>query len=136
MKDNIKAIFYAVAAAVFYALNVPCSKVLLDKVAPTFMAAFLYLGAGIGVGIMYLFRYKTESHLERLEKKDMPYTVGMVLLDMIAPILLMLGVKLGTSANASLLGNFEIVATSFIALLIFKEKVSKKLWTGSKSIHE
>ena len=54
----------------------------------------------------------------------------MVLLDIIAPILLMLGVKLGTSANASLLGNFEIVATTLIALFIFKEKVSGKLWAA------
>lgn len=54
----------------------------------------------------------------------------MVLLDIIAPILLMLGVQLGTSANASLLGNFEITATTLIALLIFKEKASPKLWTA------
>jgi drug/metabolite transporter (DMT)-like permease len=33
-----------------------------------------------------------------------------------------------TSANASLLNNFEIVATSLIALLIFKESISKRLW--------
>lgn len=79
---------------------------------------------------MYLFHYKKELPEERLEKKDMPYTVGMVLLDIIAPILLMMGIKLGTSANASLLGNFEIVATTMIALLIFKEKVSKKLWAA------
>ncbi|MDE7364550.1 MAG: DMT family transporter [Ruminococcus sp.] len=130
MNGKTKAVCYAVAAAVFYALNVPCSKLLLDKIAPTFMAAFLYLGAGIGVGIMYLFHHKYESTAERLEKKDMPYTVGMVLLDIIAPILLMLGVNLGTSANASLLGNFEIVVTTIIALLIFKEKVSKKLWAA------
>lgn len=128
--DKVTAVCYAIAAAVFYALNVPCSKLLLDKIAPTFMAAFLYLGAGIGVSIMYLFHHRHESPTERLEKKDMPYTVGMVLLDIIAPILLMLGVKLGTSANASLLGNFEIVATTIIALLIFKEKVSRKLWTA------
>ena len=32
------------------------------------------------------------------------------------------------SANVSLLNNFEIVATSMIALLIFKEIISKKLW--------
>ena len=128
--DKVTAVCYAIAAAVFYALNVPCSKLLLDKVAPTFMAAFLYLGAGIGVGIMYLFHHKHEAPAERLDKKDMPYTVGMVLLDIIAPILLMLGVKLGTSANASLLGNFEIVATTIIALLIFKEKVSRKLWAA------
>lgn len=130
MNDKIKSVCNAVAAAVFYALNVPCSKLLLDKISPTFMAAFLYLGAGIGVGIMYLFHHKHEPTAERLEKKDMPYTVEMILLDIIAPILLMLGVNLGTSANASLLGNFEIVATTIIALLIFKEKVSKKLWAA------
>ena len=130
MTEKVKAVLYAIAAAVFYALNVPCSKLLLDKIAPTFMAALLYLGAGTGVGIMYLFHHKHEAQAERLEKKDLPYTVGMVLLDIIAPILLMLGVKLGTSANASLLGNFEIVATSLIALLIFKEKVSRKQWAA------
>lgn len=40
----------------------------------------------------------------------------------------MLGISIGSSANASLLGNFEIVATTLIALLVFKEKVSNKLW--------
>ena len=130
MRNEKAAVCYALAAAVFYALNVPCSKLLLEKIAPTYMAAFLYLGAGAGVGIMYLFHHKHEASAERLEKRDMPYTVGMVLLDIIAPILLMLGVKLGTSANASLLGNFEIVATTLIALFIFKEKVSRKLWAA------
>lgn len=130
MNGTIRAICYAIAAAVFYALNVPCSKLLLEKIAPTYMAAFLYLGAGIGVGLMYLFRYPHESPADRLEKKDLPYTVGMVLLDIIAPILLMLGVRLGTAANASLLGNFEIVATTLIALFLFKEKVSRKLWAA------
>ena len=128
--EKAAAVCYAIAAAVFYALNVPCSKLLLERIAPTYMAAFLYLGAGAGVGIMYLFHHKDEAQAERLEKKDLPYTVGMVLLDIIAPILLMLGVKLGTSANASLLGNFEIVATTLIALSIFKEKVSGKLWAA------
>lgn len=132
MKNKeVSAVCYAMAAAVFYALNVPCSKLLLEKIPPTYMAAFLYLGAGTGVGIMYLFHHKHEPQTKRLEKNDIPYTVGMVLLDIIAPILLMLGVKFGTSANASLLGNFEIVATTFIALLIFKEKVSWKLWAAT-----
>ncbi len=112
----------------FYALNVPCSKLLLSDVTPTFMAAFLYLGAGVGVGIMYFFHFKKEPKDERLQKKDLPYTFAMVVLDIIAPILLMFGVRLGTAANASLLGNFEIVATTIIAFMIFKEKVSKRLW--------
>ena len=130
MNEKVMAICYAIAAAVFYAMNVPCSKLLLDKIAPTFMAAFLYIGAGIGVGMLYLFHHKHEPQSERLRKKDLPYTIGMVTLDIIAPILLMIGVKFGTSANASLLGNFEIVATTMIALLIFKEKVSPNLWVA------
>ena len=39
----------AILAAAFYALNSPLSKLLLGDVAPTMMAAFLYLGAGLGM---------------------------------------------------------------------------------------
>lgn len=128
--QNIAAIFYALAAALFYALNVPCAKVLLNGAAPAMMAAFLYLGAGLGVGLMYLPRLKKERRDERLNRDDLPYAAGMVLLDIAAPILLMAGVRMGTAANSSLLGNFEIAATTLIALLLFKEKVSKRLWAA------
>lgn len=126
--NKITAIICAILAAVFYALNTPFSKVLLKNISPTFMASFLYLGAGIGVGIMYLFKHKNEDKDMRLTKNDLTYTILMVVLDVIAPILLMIGISIGSSANASLLGNFEIVATSIIALVIFKEDVSKNLW--------
>lgn len=126
--NKITAIICAILAAVFYALNTPFSKVLLKNISPTFMASFLYLGAGIGVGFMYLFQYKKEDSSMRLSKKDLPYTILMVVLDVIAPIFLMIGISIGSSANASLLGNFEIVATSIIALVFFKEDVSKNLW--------
>ena len=92
------------------------------------MASFLYLGAGIGVGIMYLFHVKKENKSERLTKYDLPYVIGMIVLDIAAPIFLMLGISIGSASNASLLGNFEIVATTLIALFIFKEKVTSKLW--------
>lgn len=127
---NLSAMIYALAAALFYALNVPCSKLLLEKIPPTFMAAFLYIGAGVGVGIMYLFRRPKESSSERLGKKDIPFAVGMVALDIAAPILLMIGVDISASANASLLGNFEIAATAVIALCFFKERVSGRLWAA------
>ena len=127
-EKKLRPIFFAVLAAVFYAVNVPFSKHLLQDVPPTFMASFLYFGAGIGVGIMYLFHWSNEQKEERLTKDNLPYTIGMVVLDIFAPIFLMLGVSIGSSANASLLGNFEIVATTLIALLIFKETVSKRLW--------
>ena len=128
MNKKLIAIFYAILAAAFYALNVPCSKILLAHISPVFMAGLLYIGAGFGVGILYLFHIKHEPKSERLDRNDFPYTLGMVLLDIVAPILLMFGVKYGTSSNASLLGNFEIVATTLIAFFIFRERVSLCLW--------
>lgn len=127
-KIKTGAVILALLAAVFYAINTPVSKFLLNNVTPTFMAAFLYLGAGVGVGIMYLFHIKKEEKTERLTNQDLPYTIGMIVLDIVAPIFLMIGIKMGTASNASLLGNFEIVVTTLMALLIFKEQVSGKLW--------
>ncbi len=119
---------YASLAAIFYAINIPCSKLLLTKIPAASMAGLLYLGAGIGIGIIYLFQIKKEDKSKSLSKDDLPYTVAMIILDIAAPILLMQGVKTGTSSSASLLGNFEIVATTIIALAIFKERVSCRLW--------
>ncbi len=131
MKDSrIAAILYAFAAALFYAINVPFAKAFLDNVAPTYMAAFLYLGAGAGVGLMYLFKIKGEEPAVRLNRSDLPYTVAMVLLDIAAPILLMVGIRASAAASASLLGNFEIVATTAVAFLIFRERVTKRLWAA------
>ena len=62
--------------------------------------------------------------------RELPYTLAMVLLDVAAPILLMLGLARTTAANASLLNNVEIVATSLIALAVFREAISQKLWVG------
>ncbi len=129
-KTNKKAVFFAFLAAVLYAINSPFSKLLLTHVSETMMASFLYLGAGLGlflVGAVRKFSGKAEKELP-LTKKELPFTVGMVVLDIAAPIFLMIGLNLTTAANASLLNNFEIVATTVIALAVFKEKVSRRLW--------
>ena len=130
MSKGLKATAFAILAAALYAINVPLSKLLMQHAEPTMMAAFLYLGAGIGLFIFGKVQ-KTAGRggkAEPLSKADLPYTVGMVVLDIIAPILLMLGIARTSSANVSLLNNFEIVATSLIALLVFKEAISKRTW--------
>ena len=119
----------AILAAALYALNAPFSKHLLAHAGPTMMAALLYLGAGLGL-ILYSLGEKAlgkQAQRAPLTKAELPYTVAMVLLDIAAPILLMLGIARTTAANASLLNNFEIVATSLIALFLFKEHVSRRL---------
>lgn len=126
MKTKNLATFFAILAALLYAINIPVSKLLLDRVEPTMMAAFLYLGAGAG---LFLYGHITgEKKMgEPLTKAELPFTAGMIVLDISAPILLMLGLRHTNSANASLLNNFEIVATSLIAFFAFKEVLSKRL---------
>jgi len=130
MKTKKLATVYAIVAAALYAVNVPFSKMLLGYVEPTMMAAFLYLGAGLGMLVYSAVARVTKraTPAEPLTKKELPYTVAMVILDVFAPILLMFGIRSSNAANVSLINNFEIVATSLIALFVFKEVISKKLW--------
>lgn len=124
------AILWAISAAALYAISSPFSKLLLVEIPPTMMAGLLYLGAGIGMFIISLIRAKTGKPKRelRITRRELPYTVSMVVLDILAPIFLMIGLNLTTPANVSLLNNFEIVATSLIALFVFKEVINKRLW--------
>ncbi len=124
------AIFLAILAAALYAINIPLSKLLLVHLSETMMAGLLYLGAGIGLSFVGLFDKcrKKKSDEQSLTTNDIPYTFGMVVLDIAAPILLMFGIARAAAENVSLLGNFEIVATALIAALVFKEKISGRLW--------
>lgn len=128
MKKSIPILF-AVLAALFYSLNAPLAKVLLSDMDSTMMAALLYLGAGIGMLILSLVRKVRggEGMETSLTKKDLPYTAAMIVLDIAAPISLMAGLATTNSESVSLLNNFEIVATSLIALLIFKERIRLRL---------
>lgn len=132
MRNRKKGVLCAVLAAAFYALNAPVSKLLLGQVPPAMMAAFLYLGAGLGMGGVLLLGRRRNGAGERkgFARRDMPYVIGMVLLDIAAPVFLMFGIRSASAANVSLLNNFEIVATSLIALCIFGERISPKLWLG------
>ncbi len=127
-----RAVLMAVLAAVLYALSAPFAKLLLAGISPVFMAALLYIGAGLGMGILSLIlerlpRQDQRSRNAPLNRNDLPAVLGMILLDVAAPILLLLGLERTTAANASLLNNFEIVATSLIAMLFFKEAISRRL---------
>ena len=132
-ESNIKkGIAFAILAAALYSINAPFSKILLRFMPPTLMAGFLYVGAGIGITFIALIRKmkKHETKELKLTKSELPYTIAMIILDIAAPIFLLFGLNATTAANASLLNNFEIVATAIIALMVFKERISPRLWFG------
>jgi drug/metabolite transporter (DMT)-like permease len=127
MKSN-KYILYAILAAVLYALSTPFSKLILEDLSPTFIASLLYLGAGIGMGIIAFLRMKFTDHdYQRFTKSELPAIIGMILLDILAPIILLFGLNMTNPENVALLNNFEVVATAMFAFFIFKEAIPKRL---------
>ncbi len=130
MRSKTTAIFMAILAAALYGISAPVSKLLLVEIPPTLMASLLYLGAGFGMLAMNILRgFRKKELIEaKITSKEMPYIIGMVILDIVAPVCLMIGLNMTTAANASLLNNFEIVATSLIALFIFKEAIGRRMW--------
>lgn len=127
MLSQYRAIFLALLAAVLFALSIPIAKYFLVDVPPLIVAAFLYLGAGLAMGVTFVLQRNNPTRAALLGKEDSPYVISMVLLDILAPILLLFGLKLTSSANASLLVNAEIVFTAVVAALVFREKISRLL---------
>ena len=128
--NNALPICFALLAAVLYALSAPLAKILLQTAAPTVLAGLLYLGAGAGMGLLNLGLSAVQKQTRRagLSRRDLPYTLGMVGLDIAAPVLLLVGLVQTPAENVALINNFEIVATAIIALFVFKERISARLW--------
>lgn len=128
MKGKTWATGSAILAAALYAISTPVSKYVMAEMPPTLLAGLLYLGAGIGMWL--LGRWGKGTGEQPLTARELPYTVAMVVLDIAAPILLLMGLRQCSAAHVSLLNNFEIVATSLMAWLIFRERITPRLWAG------
>ena len=115
--SNRRGILLAILAAALYAISTPFSKLLLDAIPSTLLAGLLYLGAGLGMAVIALTRRirRTPQTSAPFSRSDTPFVLLMIGLDIAAPILLLLGLSTSSAASASLLGNFEIVATALTA---------------------
>ena len=126
---NTRPVTYAILAAILYALSTPISKILMTQIPPSLLAGLLYLGAGFGMLPISLVK-KSGSAFRKIDKKDLPYIIGMIILDIAAPVFLMIALSGSAAANISLINNFEIVATSLIAFVLFRERISRKVCFG------
>lgn len=129
-KNKALPVSYALIAAFLYGVSSPISKILLNEIPPAMLAALLYLGAGMGMAVIYYFRRIGGKGRKEagIAKSECPYILGMVVLDIAASVLLMVGLSVTTSSNASLLNNFEIAATALIAYFVFRESIGKRMF--------
>lgn len=130
-KTTLKPIIQAFLAALLFGASAPISKIFLGDVEPIPLAGFLYLGSGVGLFFVQLFQIRdqlkqTEAPVRR---EDVGWLIGAIFAGGVAaPIILLFGLRDTAGATASLLLNFEGVATTLIAAIVFKEAVSKRAW--------
>ena len=131
-RSHVYSIFLALIAALLFGASAPLAKLLLGEIEPVLLAAFLYLGSGFGLLIIKALQHmgKSSANTEAMIKKeDFIWLAGATLAGgIVAPIILLFGLRDTPGATASLLLNFEGVATTLIAALAFKESVSSRAW--------
>jgi drug/metabolite transporter (DMT)-like permease len=131
MKTRFQPALQALLAAILFGASAPLSKLLLGAVQPVPLAALLYLGSGAGAFLLLSFQHfrnrgrKVEANLTR---KDLPWLAGALLAGGVAaPIILLLGLAHSPASTASMLLNFESVATTLIAVFFFKESIDRRI---------
>lgn len=126
-RAHLYPMIQALLAAALFGFSAPLAKLLLGEVEPVVLAALLYLGSGLGVLIFRLVQPSSEAQITRADGK---WLAGALFAGGVAaPIVLLFSLRATAASTASLLLNFEGVATSLIAALVFKEAVSgRALW--------
>lgn len=128
---SIYPILQALAAAILFGASAPFAKLLLGDIDPVPLAALLYLGSGTSSFGILLIQSAIQKQIAadvHLAKTDLPWLAGAMLAGGVAaPILLMWGLNQTSASTASLLLNFEGVATTLIAMVAFKEAVGRRI---------
>lgn len=129
-RKYLSPVLQALAAAVLFGASAPFAKLLLGEIAPVPLAALWYLGSGVssfGLLLMQAVYFKKPAAGVQFAMADLPWLAGAVMAGgVIAPILLMWGLTRTPASTASLLLNFESVATTLIAIFAFKEGVGRR----------
>jgi len=129
---HISSFLQAIFAALLFGASAPMAKLLLGDVEPIPLAAFLYLGSGLGLLVIKFIQNidRKVSHSEaQIKNSDFLWLVGAILAGGVAaPIILLISLKDTPASTASLLLCFEGVATTLIAYFAFKESISHRTW--------
>lgn len=122
--------FTAALSAVLFGIATPASKYLLRDIHPFSLAGLLYLGASAGLLPVVIAR-KEFAALRGMNRANTRRLFGAVILGGIAgPVLLMFGLTQASASSVSLWLNLELVATSVLGYLFFRDYLGKAGWAG------
>lgn len=135
---SIRSAAPALVAAVLFGASTPLAKLLVGEVSPFLLAGLLYLGSGLGLGLLILVRRMGSASGRgplRIPRNELPWLLGAILFGgVLGPALLMWGLTQTDGATASLLLNTEGVLTAAMAWVVFKENADRQVVLGMTAI--
>ena len=133
---NKKGLNAAFLSAILFGLSPVACKTLVGAMSSSLLAGLLYLGSGLGLTWVVL-RQATPFYtvLAALSPRQRANLAGAILCGGVAaPLFLAYGIRTGSATEVSLLLNFEAVATTLIAWLVFREYIGYRVWVGKALI--
>lgn len=134
---NPSGIVLALISAALFGASTPIAKLLLGTIDPWLLAGLLYLGSGVGLGIVEVIRHmRADAPTEaRLAVSDLPWLAcAMLTGGVLGPVMLMLGLARTEASTAALMLNLEGLVTMGITWLVFRENVNRRLLVGAAAI--
>jgi drug/metabolite transporter (DMT)-like permease len=128
----------ALLAGLLFGASTPLAKRLIHDIDPWMLAGLLYLGSGIGLGAYRALRYAvrtgraSEASLRRAHRGWL--AAAIMAGGIIAPVLMMYGLRRTAGSSASLLLNLEAVFSTLIAWFVFKENFDRRIVLGVLAI--
>ncbi|MCX5795943.1 MAG: DMT family transporter [Elusimicrobia bacterium] len=120
----------AVLSAVLFGAASPASKPLLGHFSSNQLAGLLYLGAAIGIA-PWAFRGSVRKPWQ-LDARNRRFLLGAIVFGgILAPVLVLLGLKAAPAASVSLWLNLELVATAVLGAALFRDSLGWGGWTAS-----
>jgi drug/metabolite transporter (DMT)-like permease len=124
----------ALISAALFGAATPASKALLTSLNSFQLAGLLYLGAALG-GAAFAFRKRSGILPWRMDRRNLTLLAGATAFGgVLAPILLLFGLKLASAASVSLWLPLELVATAVLGRLFFHDHLGKFGWLGMTGV--
>lgn len=114
-----------ILAGLLFGIATPLSKILIARMNSFELAGLLYLGASLA---MIPFVVKRENDfMERIKnRRQIKYIFIVVIFGgLLAPLLMLMGLRIANSASVSIFLNLELVATTVIGVILFKDQIDR-----------
>lgn len=121
---NRTGVLRCLAAAVLFGASAPAASQLAGELPTLVLAGLLYVGAALAVAPWALRRRRP---LRALRSGGRKLALAVLFGGALGPVLLVAGLARIPAAEASLLLNFELVATTVIAAVVFHEHLGRRL---------